>query len=196
MGMFEEISGEQRVQTIGYRPQDVDSVMVDYSLQSIGNSDTRYLAGVMQPAITSKNIAGVELASNDVSFIPISGRLNTLPYHTIPYHAMPCHTIPHYTTLYHTLPCQVMPYHTTPHHTIYCKIILIVHCFLPPGKGVCLSSEMKCDNGECINRLWKCDGEINCADGSDEVDCGTYDDEVDHNHTGVKVPVFMRHAGL
>ena len=117
MGMFEEISGEQRVQTIGYRPQDVDSVMVDYSLQSIGNSDTRYLAGVMQPAITSKNIAGVELASNDVSFIPISGRLNTLPFHTIPYHAMPCHTIPHYTTLYHTLPCQVMPYHTTPHHT-------------------------------------------------------------------------------
>ena len=128
MGMFEEISGEQRVQTIGHRPQDVDSVMVDYSLQSIGNSDTRYLAGVMQPAITSKSIAGVELASNDVSFIPISGRLNTLPYHTIPYHVMPCHTmsyhvipchtIPHYTTLYHTIPCQVMPYHTTPHHTI------------------------------------------------------------------------------
>ena len=72
--MFEEISGEQRVQTIGHRPLNVDSVMVDYSLQSIGNSDTRYLAGVMQPAITSKNIAGVQLTSNDVSFIPISGR--------------------------------------------------------------------------------------------------------------------------
>ena len=59
---------------------------------------------------------------------------------------------------------------------------------------MCLSSEMKCDNGECINKLWKCDGEINCADGSDEVDCGKYGDEVDHNYTEVKVS--MRHAGL
>ena len=37
---------------------------------------------------------------------------------------------------------------------------------------MCLSQEMKCDDGECINKLWKCDGEINCRDGSDEVDCG------------------------
>jgi hypothetical protein len=106
--MFDEISGEQRVQTIGHRPLDVDSVMVDYSFQSIGNSDTRYLAGVMQPAITSGNIAGVQLDSNDVSFIPISGRsYHTIPYHTIPYHTIPYHTIP-----YHTIPYHAIPYHS------------------------------------------------------------------------------------
>ena len=76
--MFDAISGDQRVQTIGYRPQDVRSTMVDYSLQSIGNSNTEYLAGVMQPAITSGRIGGVKLASNDVSFIPISGWSNLL----------------------------------------------------------------------------------------------------------------------
>ena len=72
--MFDEISGEQKVQTIGHRPLDVDSTMVDYSFQSIGNSDTEYLAGVMQPAIIAGDIDGVSLSSNDVSFIPISGK--------------------------------------------------------------------------------------------------------------------------
>ncbi|XP_046850939.1 basement membrane-specific heparan sulfate proteoglycan core protein-like [Xenia sp. Carnegie-2017] len=110
--LFTEISGEQRVETIGQRPINADSIIVDYSLQSIGNSDTRYLAGVIRPSITSGSIAGVDLASRDVSFIPIS------------------------------------------------------------GKSVCRSTEMSCGDGDCISKLWKCDGEINCADGRDEVNCG------------------------
>ena len=47
--------------------------MVDYSLQSIGNSDTRYLEAILQPPVTAGTIAGVPLASNDVSFLPVSG---------------------------------------------------------------------------------------------------------------------------
>lgn len=31
---------------------------------------------------------------------------------------------------------------------------------------------MSCGDGDCISKLWKCDGEINCADGRDEVNCG------------------------
>lgn len=59
---------------------------------------------------------------------------------------------------------------------------------------MCLSNEMKCSGGECINKLWKCDGEINCADGSDEVDCGKYEADVDLDYTGVEESVFIRHA--
>ena len=35
----------------------------------------------------------------------------------------------------------------------------------------CHSSNFLCANGECINRGLICDGDKNCADGSDEVFC-------------------------
>ena len=58
---------------------------------------------------------------------------------------------------------------------------------------MCLSQEMKCDDGECINKLWKCDGEINCRDGSDEVDCGKI---YDNNKINADVHVTRIHCGL
>ena len=30
----------------------------------------------------------------------------------------------------------------------------------------------QCNDGECINANQKCDGNIDCEDGSDEADCG------------------------
>lgn len=39
---------------------------------------------------------------------------------------------------------------------------------LPAAKKTCTDTDFTCDNGHCIPERWKCDGEEECADGSDE----------------------------
>lgn len=35
----------------------------------------------------------------------------------------------------------------------------------------CEPNEFKCKNGRCALKLWRCDGDNDCEDNSDETDC-------------------------
>lgn len=37
----------------------------------------------------------------------------------------------------------------------------------------CEPNEFKCRNGRCALKLWRCDGDNDCEDNSDEIDCRT-----------------------
>ena len=37
--------------------------------------------------------------------------------------------------------------------------------------GSCASNEFECSNGKCIRASWKCDGDNDCGDSSDETNC-------------------------
>ena len=40
--------------------------------------------------------------------------------------------------------------------------------------AACTSSQWRCSNGQCISSYQRCDGDQECSDGSDELNCGKY----------------------
>lgn len=48
----------------------------------------------------------------------------------------------------------------------------ITPLILPAGTpSPCEPNEFKCKNGRCALKLWRCDGDNDCEDNSDETDC-------------------------
>ena len=41
----------------------------------------------------------------------------------------------------------------------------------PPEPGVCGQGQISCDNDRCFPEDYRCDGDVDCLDGSDEANC-------------------------
>jgi len=54
------------------------------------------------------------------------------------------------------------------------KVIQVRLCVSADGVDRCESWEFQCESGECIDERRRCDGRRDCADSTDEENCGNY----------------------
>ena len=56
---------------------------------------------------------------------------------------------------------------------MFCPVDGPVFTPAPPRQGRCESNEMMCNNRVCVPSDYRCDGDFDCSDRSDEERCGT-----------------------
>ena len=54
---------------------------------------------------------------------------------------------------------------------LHFSILILTTTALGNARNCDPASWFKCDDGTCVSKTWKCDGEADCTDGSDERDC-------------------------
>ena len=64
-------------------------------------------------------------------------------------------------------------------YLLFILVYILIFCytdFAPLTMNVipCESNEFRCDNKKCVLQSWRCDGENDCGDNSDESNCRMY----------------------
>ena len=50
-------------------------------------------------------------------------------------------------------------------------VCAVLSCLIPAGSSRCQPNELQCANGKCTMKHWRCDGDDDCGDSTDEQNC-------------------------